>query len=342
MVAESGAGLPVERFLGHMGMFSLNHLCVHLRNNWMRARGGLETERCVVSDAVEFLNDIPDEYAGLYSLVPQARVQELLETRDPRYRAVLSHWKGCGNGALLCERVVDHLLAAHPERFRYFDHTPVERVSLGAQEAELSALGYRIECARVVLCTNGFVDHVVENRDGEDIPTPLRHRVSGSVGYMAALVEPTPQPPAAVSYLASPRIGHGQAYFYVTRRPFEIGGRPATLTCIGGPDAWLDDRSEYRADATYPDERLAQLDGFIRPILAPERAEPLAYAYTWHGLMAYTPSQVRLIGPEPKNPVLLYNLGCNGVGFLPSIYGGHRLARIVAGEILAPSLFDPT
>jgi glycine/D-amino acid oxidase-like deaminating enzyme len=57
--------------------------------------------------------------------------------------------------------------------------------------------------------------------------------------------------------------------------------------------------------------------------------------------MAYTPGQVRLIGPEPKNPTLLYNLGCNGVGFLPSIYGGKRLARLIAGERLAPSLFDP-
>ena len=44
---------------------------------------------------------------------------------------------------------------------------------------------------------------------------------------------------------------------------------------------------------------------------------------------------------DPENFNLLYNLGCNGVGFLPSIYGGRRVARIVAGESLPPSLFDP-
>jgi hypothetical protein len=38
---------------------------------------------------------------------------------------------------------------------------------------------------------------------------------------------------------------------------------------------------------------------------------------------------------------LLYNLGCNGVGFLPSIFGGHRISQLLAGQTLAPSVFDP-
>jgi glycine/D-amino acid oxidase-like deaminating enzyme len=57
--------------------------------------------------------------------------------------------------------------------------------------------------------------------------------------------------------------------------------------------------------------------------------------------MGYTPNRIRLIGEEPKNPVLMYNLGCNGVGILPSIFGGRRIARIVAGERLGKSIFDP-
>ena len=39
--------------------------------------------------------------------------------------------------------------------------------------------------------------------------------------------------------------------------------------------------------------------------------------------------------------MLLYNLGCNGVGFMPSIFGGHRIARMLAGDVMAPSIFDP-
>jgi len=342
MLAETGATVGVQRFLGHMGMFALNHLSVHLRNNLLRARGGLETERCVISEEAEFLADVLPEYRGLYTIVPQAGIQELLETTDPRYRAVLSDWKGCVNGALLCEQVVDHLVATYPERFRFIDHTPVTRVTLGSKSAGIEARGHRISADRVVLCTNGFVDHRVENLAGDDIPSPVEHRVSSTIGYMAAIVEPGRRPPAAISYLMSPRIGHGQAYFYVTRRPYEAGGREGTLTCVGGPDARLGSSSDYRASDPYPEQALAQLDGFLRPLLAPGRAEPLAYDFTWHGLMAYTSAQVRLIGPEPRNSVLLYNLGCNGVGLLPSIYGGRRVARILAGESLPPCLFDPT
>lgn len=342
MLDACGAAASVQRFVGHMGMFSLNHLSVHLRNNLMRRRGGLETERCVISEQAEFLPDVLPEYRDLYTVVPQSHVQELLETADPRYRAVLSHWKGCGNSALLCERAVDHLRAAHPDRFRFVDHTPVTRVALGEKSAAIEAGGCRVEAERVVLCTNGFVDHVIENHAGDDIHAPLQHRVSGSVGYMAGIVEPARRAPAAISYLMSPRIGHGQAYFYLTRRPHEAGGRDATLTCIGGPDARLERRTEYAATDAYPESALAQIDAFARPIVAPGRDAPLDYDFTWHGLMAYTTSQVRLIGPEPKNPTLLYNLGCNGVGFLPSICGGRRVARLLAGEALAPSLFDPT
>jgi glycine/D-amino acid oxidase-like deaminating enzyme len=57
--------------------------------------------------------------------------------------------------------------------------------------------------------------------------------------------------------------------------------------------------------------------------------------------MGYNDSGIRVIGPHPRHPRLLYNLGCNGVGFLPSIFGGHRVSEALAGEPLAPSIFDP-
>jgi glycine/D-amino acid oxidase-like deaminating enzyme len=61
----------------------------------------------------------------------------------------------------------------------------------------------------------------------------------------------------------------------------------------------------------------------------------------WHGLMGYTKSRVRLIGFEPANPVLMYNLGCNGVGFLPSIFGGFRVANLLSAADTDPMIFDP-
>lgn len=57
--------------------------------------------------------------------------------------------------------------------------------------------------------------------------------------------------------------------------------------------------------------------------------------------MGYTPTGLRCIGPEPTNPVLLYNLGCNGVGIFPSIFGSKRIAQFLKGEHLEPLIFDP-
>jgi glycine/D-amino acid oxidase-like deaminating enzyme len=63
--------------------------------------------------------------------------------------------------------------------------------------------------------------------------------------------------------------------------------------------------------------------------------------FRWHGLMGYTKSGVRLVGYEPRNRSLLYNLGCNGVGILTSVYGAERIARLILGETLEPTIFDP-
>lgn len=62
------------------------------------------------------------------------------------------------------------------------------------------------------------------------------------------------------------------------------------------------------------------MDEYIRKTYAPAPTE-IHYAYRRHGLMGYTKNTLRLIGPDPFNTVLMYNLGCNGVGILPSIHG---------------------
>ena len=47
-----------------------------------------------------------------------------------------------------------------------------------------------------------------------------------------------------------------------------------------------------------------------------------------------------MIGPDPSHPELLYNLGCNGIGILPSLLGAKRVSDFVAGKAVSPSMFD--
>ena len=340
LVAETGAAVRVERFTGHMGMSTLNHVTVHLRNNLVRRRGGLRQETCVVSEDADFVDAIPPAFDGLYTVVPQARIRELLELDDDRYRAVLSDRKGCANSGLLVQQVLAFLETRYPDRFRYADRTHVSRLVVGdgGVQAETGG-GVRVRASAAVLCTNGFVDHAVEDGAGDRVELHAEQRITGTIGYMAAFVEEERRTPAAMSYIRNAEIGGPTPYVYVTRRTYDRADDEVTLTCMGGPEWPID--HPWTADEPYPGALLAHMDDVVRPYAQPRRPPGLAYDFQWHGLMGYMPGMVRVIGAHPRHPELLYNLGCNGVGFLPSIHGGQRISRILAGEPLGPSIFDP-
>jgi glycine/D-amino acid oxidase-like deaminating enzyme len=97
----------------------------------------------------------------------------------------------------------------------------------------------------------------------------------------------------------------------------------------------------YDANAPFPGQLLAEMDDEVRPFAQPRRPPGQRYDFHWHGLMGYNDSGIRVVGAHPRHPRLLYNLGCNGVGFLPSIFGGDRVSRLLADQTLAPSVFDP-
>jgi glycine/D-amino acid oxidase-like deaminating enzyme len=341
MVAESEAPVRIDRFTGHMGMFTLNHLCVHLGHSLLRRRAGLRVPTCVVADDAPFLSDIPSEFFGLYSVVSRENVEQLLGGTKGRYCAALSDDKGCVNGALLVEQIVDHLQARFAGRFRFVDHTPVERVALDAGVATIDAGDHRVTASRVVMCTNGFMDHVVENLAGPDIGRQMHHRVSGTVGYVAGFLDDATQDAGALSFIRNAVIGESTPYVYLTRRPYARPEGPRTLTCIGGPEAELTDLADYSPESGFPPDVIGEIDDEILPIVQPSRDRGRPYDFAWHGVMAYTESKVRLIGFEPRNPTMMYNLGCNGVGMMPSIYGGYRIARLLRGDDLEPSIFDP-
>jgi glycine/D-amino acid oxidase-like deaminating enzyme len=340
IVAETGATGRVERFQGHMGMFNLHHLEVHLRNNLIRRRGGWRTEGCFVSDTAEFRDQIPAEFEGLYKVVPQARIAELLEIADDRYCAVLSDRKGCANSGLLAQQVLGHLERSHAGRFRFVDHTDVTRLTVGGERAILRAGDHEVTAGRVVLCTNGFVDYAVV----DEARTPVRlapdQEITGRVAYMAAFVEDEPRSPAAMSYIRNTRIGGQTAYVYVTRRTYDARGDTVTLSCMGGPEYPFHEPA-YDPDSPFPGALLTEMDDDVRPFAQPARAPRRRYDFHWHGLMGYNHSGIRVVGPHPSHSTLLYNLGCNGVGFLPSIFGAHRLSQLLAGRELPPSIFDP-
>ena len=81
MYTDAELDIPLSRFIGHAGLTSYGQVLWHLRANRLRKQaGGLHTRTLLVSESADFVRDIPREYAGLYSLVPESQIRQTLET----------------------------------------------------------------------------------------------------------------------------------------------------------------------------------------------------------------------------------------------------------------------
>jgi glycine/D-amino acid oxidase-like deaminating enzyme len=342
--AETKITTPLSICTGYAGCSSLEQITLHLSNLKYQREAGLNVEEILVADVPEIIKAIPVEYEGLYAVVAQDYILKILETNDTRYVGALASRKGCLNSALFCEDVVEYLLTTYPDRFSLYEHSPVEEIQLTKENATLTINECAVTSERVVLCTNGFENFIITNYDGgEDVNALFHSCVNAKVGYMSAYLEHADHKPVAISYLSNPGISEETPYFYFTRRRFvhkEKGEE--NLICIGGPEADLEHKGMYhREEHVYPESAKRELDAFIRSSYRYAPHENIDYLFQWHGLMGYTPTGLRVIGPEPKNPVLMYNLGCNGVGILSSVYGGKRISMFLNNPKLEKSVFDP-
>lgn len=334
--------IPFSRFTGHAGVVDFEMVLRLLRDNKFRKEAGLKTEEFLIARNAPFINSIPLEFGDLYSVVPQGAILSELETDDQSFYASVSGQNGCVNSALFCQEVVSYLLKKYKGRFALYEHTHIEKVILKAGGTTLDAVTHTIEAEKVILCTNGFENITIINNAGLDVDTRFHHNVEGIVGFMSGYLKDFSKPPMALRYLMQNGSKLDGEYFYLTRREFEYErNKNLNLISIGGPEMPLSDRSIYSKEIDYPEEAQQSIDKFVREIFEGEPKREIDYIFKWHGLMGYTRNKIRLIGEEPKNSCLLYNLGCNGVGILPSIYGGKKIAQIVKGERLAPSIFDP-
>lgn len=341
MYTDTELSVPFSRFIGHSGLSSKDQIVHFLKENQLRKKAGIAIERIRIAEESGLASQLGEEgFADLFEVVPQAKILQLLETTDTTYTAVLSFQKGCLNSALFCYEAVTALLKKYPNRFSLREQSPVSKVILKPDEALLDVGTYSVKAKRVVLCTNGFERMaIIDQATGLDIHAKFHHHVYGTVGYMSGYTEKLDKPPTAISYFTDPNLSNEDPYYYMTRRPFENEqGEDTNLICIGGPEGEIDVRSSYAPTDAYPEKAAEDIDVFVKKTLAQE--QDIEYAFTWHGLMGYTKNRMRMVGEEPLNPVLLYNLGCNGVGILPSLFGGRKIASILAHEKQEKSIFD--
>lgn len=336
----SKMNINFSKFIGYAGCTNLEQLIIHFENKRLKKEGGIDVHKVRVSEHFEQIEQIPEKYQDLYEIVPQSIIHELLETQSDEYIAVLQSDKGCLNSASFVEKLSAYLLSNYPERYFQFEHSPVSTIDLFDGFARLYTREYIIDANKVILCTNGFENIIIENYVGADVDSKYHEMVYGRVGFMAAYTEEKSRDPIAISYLPE-KISKDSddPYFYLTRRNYAIEDK--SLVCIGGPEEIKQEEFNYSKEIEFPTQVKQDIKSFLDNRFRHTPKDLKEFKYLWHGLMGYTNSGIRCVGPEPANDVLLYNLGCNGVGILPSIFGSKKISEHVNGMELQETLFDP-
>jgi glycine/D-amino acid oxidase-like deaminating enzyme len=360
IIQELKIETPLSTFMGYNGYKYKAHIIDQLKANVLRQYGGAPTLPIYISAEWLANNELPEEFAGQYESIPQENISSLLETDNTDYVCVTQLKKGCTNSALLTEEIVGYLLAEYKDRFTLFEHSSVSTINLNKDDVHIEVStsrkdgkpedSYSIRAKRIVLCTNGFERLNIKNIVGDDINTSFHHMINGDIGYMAAYIEELSSPPTAIGYYdeeADSEIVSSDAYtaapyFYKTRRPYEIElDQMHNLICIGGPEQQIAETQDYDRYSPFLKEKGDQISDFVSKTIVKEKDRNLEYRFEWHGIMCYTPNNMRVVGAELRNPVLMYNLGCNGVGILPAIFGASKISRIINGEKFDESIFDP-
>lgn len=342
---EAKLHTPHYRFTGYDALSSEEQVFLELENNFYRVQGGLEAELILIDEKSEILKNISPKYKGLYKTIQKKDLLELLETNNKDYICAVSYEKGCMNSALFCEELLTHMVSMYKERFAFYEGSPVKMINLKESSVSLDVLGRKIEAEKAVLCTNGFENFNITNESGKEIDTKFHHSISGRIGYMAGYLEPLSEHPIATSYFMKSKNKSGdptgEPYFLLTRRPHEYNlDTSRNLVCGGGPEIVLPNHASYSRHDEYSENRKHEITELLKENYK-KYSHKTEFSFYWHGLMGYTPNGIRRIGEEPLNPNLLYNLGCNGIGILPSIYGADRISKIINGRKMDKTIFDP-
>lgn len=332
----------VDVCTGKIALWSREQIEAYLEDARMKLAAGIESDPMYVDRDMRASSVFRAQDRHLVQFVDKAHMRQLLRVTHCPYRAIVLDKRGCANSALLCEQLVEWMLRSFADRFRCFENTPIDRVELGKERGAVVHEKYKLTARKIILCTNGFESFAIQNQAGANIDTKFHHLVEGVVGYMAAYEDPHGDGLVdAASYYQTRFVG-SDPYIYATWRPSLAHGRRGSMVCFGGPETHLADREVYKTGMGVPSHVVDELHGWYQTLKHPSRHHVARRpTYTWHGLMGYTPNRVRCIGEEPCNPVLMYNLGCNGIGMLPSIFGGKRIADMINGKATMKLIFDP-
>lgn len=336
--------VPYHELIGYGGYCEIDQLIADIETEYFRHEHGLSAFPILIARESGWYEQIPEKFKSVCEPIDHKILLEYLDTKNTAYQAVIAHKKAVMNSALFTETLALWCLNNFPNRVSLYEHSFVHGIELEHAQPVVITNDAKIVTDEIILCTNGFENFYIHDRAGTDIDTKFHHQVEGAVGYMTGFLSNDLTLPYMANYYyeAGKRRGSdpfsSDPYFYVTRRDFSINHVEQKLFSLGGPEIQLVDREIYLSDIDVSEKFHNDSLRFSREHFINHNEQE---AFFWHGLMGYTRSGLRMVGREPLDHRLLYNLGCNGIGILSSIMGARKIARHIAGEQVPESIFDP-
>lgn len=328
---------PIFRETAWVGISDIPDIIEDLKYIDIRNKMGLPAWQVYISNDVNPAL-IPEEYHRIVTPLPHSQITSLLNIKNKNYiYCRTSDNKGTLNIPMFCYELIEYLLFHYKERFQIYENSYVEEIIFESDHIDVYTEDKKVRTEKVILCTNGYTNFDIYDRSKDELITKLKENVGGVVGAMAGYLNTSKDKFSSVLFNRT-QENPDVPYFYMSQHPFITREPTKTLTTLGGPEKVLEEEEVYIPEKKYVTDATEQFDRFIDENYYVYHN---GFDYEWQGLMAYTTNMLRWIGPDPEYQNLFYNLGCNGIGVLPSVYGAYKVAKILEGVKFPKSIFDP-
>ena len=362
IIQEANIDVPYSTFEGYNVYSTRKQIQEKLADIALMREGDIHVKKIYISEQHVDSLELDKSHMQYVEIIPHESILSLSGSIDTQYIAAHPQRKGCLNSALLTEALTLYLQATYGiQRFQVYEETPIVSIDLDLEHvAIITGSNKTIAADKVILCTNGF-EHFKIRDVNEKIEFSFHKNVKGNVGYMMARTEELSHAPSAFAYFdksfddaslfavehhidITKDVVYGGEYVYSTRRPYDLGhDEPKNLFCIGGKGFIMEDTSTYGKNHVFNPDIKKEYDKFMLKTFSEKDNQRIDgdKEFIWHGLMGYTSNGLRMVGFEKRNNKLMYNLGCNGVGIMPAIWGAKRIAALLNGDT-STSIFDPS
>jgi hypothetical protein len=334
-----------SKLMWYEAISQFDHFIRRLNQKILLSSVGIESETILLSENSTRIDQIPKKSIEHISIVPQSTIANFIQSSDGQYQ-----WLRCRkwwtiNSALLSQKLLQELKSHYKNRINIYENTQIKNINPQDEEnyqiISQTADWHNIKSQKAVLCTNWFENLNINNQKSNKY---FHKNTKWVIWYMTWYILDWKVDDSAVSYYPSQNNiltsdCNSDVYYYMTERWYNINDSTKRLICLWWPEKEFPENKEYTQE--WSEEcNIDNLKQFAYDTI--KNINPQSdNKFSRHWLMSYTESKLRYVWPDPTNPNILYNLWCNWVWIVSSLYWWKLIKQYINQEEIQPNVFKP-